>query len=368
MRGISLERLRHADLRRLFDFLLDLYAFRDHAAFTTQVTANLKEAIGAKLCSYNELDGASGQAISLWAPLDYRPLPDVSSILGRYAHQIPMLRHFEQTGDGRPRKFTDFMTSGQYHRLDIYNEMYRPGGVPYAISMALGLAGQRTLALALGRKHRDFTERDRAFLTLVQPHLRQAFGNARAVTRLHEELATRAGAVEELTQGVLAADRRGRIQWASDRARRLLVSYGLQREPGRETLPAQVRAWLQAQESEFAGPDRVPRPATLLVVEGASGRLQIRLVRQGDHRIVFLEEQRSDVQVEALAPLGLSPREAEILSWVAQGKTNSEIGTIVGISERTVQKHLERVYLRLGVENRHAAMTLAWQAARNTNT
>lgn len=64
--------------------------------------------------------------------------------------------------------------------------------------------------------------------------------------------------------------------------------------------------------------------------------------------------------------LRLSRRETEILGWVAQGKTNPEIGTILGISHRTVQKHLERIYGRLGVENRHAAMSVAMQTARRS--
>lgn len=56
--------------------------------------------------------------------------------------------------------------------------------------------------------------------------------------------------------------------------------------------------------------------------------------------------------------LGLTAREAEILSWVVQGKTNPEIGTILGIQLTTVKKHLESVFTKLGVENRTAAVTL----------
>ncbi|MBS0154317.1 MAG: helix-turn-helix transcriptional regulator [Nitrospira sp.] len=54
----------------------------------------------------------------------------------------------------------------------------------------------------------------------------------------------------------------------------------------------------------------------------------------------------------------------KILIWVVQGKTNSEIGTILGISPRTVHKHLGRIYVRLGVENRHAAMALVMEMTR----
>lgn len=57
--------------------------------------------------------------------------------------------------------------------------------------------------------------------------------------------------------------------------------------------------------------------------------------------------------------LGLTSREAEILSWVVQGKTNPEIGTILGIQLTTVKKHLESIFMKLGVENRTAAVTLA---------
>jgi DNA-binding CsgD family transcriptional regulator len=56
---------------------------------------------------------------------------------------------------------------------------------------------------------------------------------------------------------------------------------------------------------------------------------------------------------------GLTPREAEVLIWVAQGKTNPEVGTILGIRPYTVRTHLERVFTKLGVETRHAAGLLA---------
>ena len=59
------------------------------------------------------------------------------------------------------------------------------------------------------------------------------------------------------------------------------------------------------------------------------------------------------------AALGLTPREAEILSWVVQGKTNPEIGIILGIQLTTVKKHLESTFAKLGVENRTGAVTLA---------
>ncbi|MDP3069468.1 MAG: helix-turn-helix transcriptional regulator, partial [Opitutaceae bacterium] len=60
-----------------------------------------------------------------------------------------------------------------------------------------------------------------------------------------------------------------------------------------------------------------------------------------------------------LASLGLTPRESEVLLWVARGKTNDEIATVLGIGLTTVKKHLESTYAKLGVENRTTAAAMA---------
>lgn len=67
----------------------------------------------------------------------------------------------------------------------------------------------------------------------------------------------------------------------------------------------------------------------------------------------------TDTDLRRLEGLGLTPREAEVLAWVTQGKSNGTIGVILGISPRTVQKHLERTFHKLGVESRTAAAAQA---------
>ncbi|MDP3090775.1 MAG: helix-turn-helix transcriptional regulator [Nitrospira sp.] len=103
-------------------------------------------------------------------------------------------------------------------------------------------------------------------------------------------------------------------------------------------------------------------------IDGARGTLTARLLRQDQHALLLLEEAPLHNRPLKLSHFGLSRRETEILGWVVQGKTNPEVAMILGISARTVQKHLEHIYGRLGVENRHAAISLALTASRMART
>jgi ATP/maltotriose-dependent transcriptional regulator MalT len=60
-----------------------------------------------------------------------------------------------------------------------------------------------------------------------------------------------------------------------------------------------------------------------------------------------------------LERLGISPREAEVLLWIAQGKANHDIATIIGCAHATVKKHTIHIFEKLGVETRAAAMLIA---------
>jgi len=95
------------------------------------------------------------------------------------------------------------------------------------------------------------------------------------------------------------------------------------------------------------------RPDEVLV-RLAAHRKTARTLRQA------LEERRPEMSADTLKiRCGLTQREAEILLWVAKGKTNRDIGDILGTSPRTVSKHLEHIYRKLGVETRAAAAGIA---------
>ena len=66
-----------------------------------------------------------------------------------------------------------------------------------------------------------------------------------------------------------------------------------------------------------------------------------------------------------LGSLGLTPREAEVLNWIAQGKSNYEIGVILSACTRTICKHVEHILAKLNVENRTAAAVVALATLAN---
>src|SRR5437868_417829 len=74
-----------------------------------------------------------------------------------------------------------------------------------------------------------------------------------------------------------------------------------------------------------------------------------------DQVLLHLTEQVTAICPKALQAQGLTTREAEVLAWVARGKTNFEVATILSVRLRTVKKHMERIFQKLGVESRTAA-------------
>jgi DNA-binding CsgD family transcriptional regulator len=85
--------------------------------------------------------------------------------------------------------------------------------------------------------------------------------------------------------------------------------------------------------------------------------------RPGDQ--LLLLEERTAVGASSLESLGLTRREAEVLRWVAEGKTNQEVATILNLSSLTVRTHLEHIFRKLGVETRTAAAVRALPALRS---
>jgi DNA-binding response OmpR family regulator len=156
---------------------------------------------------------------------------------------------------------------------------------------------------------------------------------------------------------LLAADTTGNLRWCTQQAARLLA----QPNPG-DPLPADVAAWLQARGngSKEAAPDTI----TVAGID-PDGRIEFTLIGQlaNNEMLLRVVELDADQDVERLnARLPLTRREAEVLLWLSRGKSNRDIAQILDVSYRTINKHLEQIYPKLGVETRTSAVALAIRA------
>ena len=165
--------------------------------------------------------------------------------------------------------------------------------------------------------------------------------NARAVRMARE-------AVDIGGHGVLLVDAQGRIAWCSPKAREWLRACFADDQGD-----ASAMAWLRSSSGRTGGVQRM-----------AIERGTIEARRLGDvglgESMWLLGLRSGDTQAGSrVSTASLTPRETEVLSWITKGKTNRDVAEILGMSPRTVNKHLEHVFEKLGVETRAAAAALA---------
>jgi DNA-binding NarL/FixJ family response regulator len=169
---------------------------------------------------------------------------------------------------------------------------------------------------------------------------------ARLATHVRNAQATRLArqAVDVGGLGVVLLDRHGRIAWHSPRAQQWLAD---------GFAGTAADAWLATVAPGSQSRHPMPGGGQLVARHlGAAGLSETMLL---------LSVERSDTasrgRVSAME--ALTPRETEVLSWLAKGKTNRDIADILGMSPRTVNKHLEHIFEKLGVETRAAAAAIA---------
>jgi DNA-binding NarL/FixJ family response regulator len=188
--------------------------------------------------------------------------------------------------------------------------------------------------------------RVRTHLDLREARLSLQRQNARLEAEIALRLDAEAQLAQSLDRALLIADRDGRLIFQTLRATHLLFKHLSNHLPGR--LP--------------------PELATAERYTGTAGTLLLhRFMEKGNDAltVLYMIEEHAPPGPAELTKLGLTPRQAEVLYWIAQGKTNAEIAIILGTSPRTVEKHVEQLLERLQVENRVAAAAQANELLRH---
>ncbi|GGB92032.1 DNA-binding response regulator [Marinobacterium zhoushanense] len=159
-------------------------------------------------------------------------------------------------------------------------------------------------------------------------------------------------ALDSLGQHLLTVGDDGRIKWATPQAHALLARARLDEQWKNANFAPQVRYWLEHK----------PQLEEQLELDGLDYPLAVKLVSRqenGETLMKLLDLQRTDGATLLRQKLDLTERESEVLYWIANGKTNREAAEILEMSPRTVNKHLEQIFPKLGVENRTSAAGVA---------
>jgi DNA-binding CsgD family transcriptional regulator len=351
----TLERLRRGDLKALQRSVADLYALRDLATFRSQIVQALAGIVRSDVAVYTEVDPRSRRV--QWSP-DVTPtlgLADPEATFARHMGEFPLFRTYRR-GQGSATKISDFMTQREFRRTAIYNEFYRRVRLDHQIAKGLPGPPELITSVCMLRQGRDFSERDRLLLDLLRPHLNQAYRNAQTFDAMQRQSTTLRDGVDALDHGLVGLDTEYRVVYMTARARRWIADY-FGASPDDALAPALAR-WVRhaCRAGDEGDAPAVRRPLT---VAREDRELVVRLVSTGGQHLLMLTQRQTRPRPDALASLGLSRRETEVLAWVAEGKTNPEIAIILGANVRTIEKHLENVLTKLGVETRTAAAALA---------
>jgi len=161
---------------------------------------------------------------------------------------------------------------------------------------------------------------------------------------------------------LLAVSGQGKILWATPQAQKLLSDNLTAASDEEYELPASMLQWLdQARRGKAASKSHT--------TASPHNNEQLQLQYMGklgpnEFLLRLARDATPDLPAKFSSELGLTTREGEVLSWLAKGKTNRDIAQILGLSPRTVDKHLEQIYAKLGVENRTAAAAIATAATQ----
>lgn len=167
------------DIELALDLVGEAHGAADLDELRIFLPQRLRELVPSDYASYNELR----DSVDVLAAVAIPDLPEqFRAVWARHAHQNPLVVRFARTRDGRAYRFSDVADPAEFERLELFREFYWPLGIRHQIAFTLPSPPRLTVAIALSRGDRDYTDRDRELLNLLRPHLIQAYRNAQERT------------------------------------------------------------------------------------------------------------------------------------------------------------------------------------------
>jgi DNA-binding CsgD family transcriptional regulator len=334
---------------KLLATVAELAAVRPVERLATDTLCLLPGLIPGISYSWNEVDRVTGSLKGYFEPNSRFEGGEQAWMEHVGSH--PVITYYNATNDGRPYAISDFLSMEEYHQTGIYQYFYRHLDTEDQLSFILPHP-RVLLGIAINRAQPDFSRLEHRLANLLRPFLVQAYRNSIAFDRsqlLLEHINRRLASEGE---GLLICSPSGVVVERTPGAVGLIDRW-FGPTPARG-LPAPIADWLDKGNE--------PGPPAPLVIDRGEHRLIIRRLPHSDGTTtVMLVEPPPGRAHSALRNVGLTGREAEVVCVMIEGSTNADIASHLGISYRTVDKHLQRAYDKLGVENRTAAANLVRQ-------
>lgn len=349
------------------DFVRRIHAWQTPEALRETIANGILELISGENSIVVEFDTRQHTLCSALAQHPFNSRYFFETI-NSFLHEHPLNKFIKDPQHSGVTLLSHHASRQQWHDTSLYNEALREDGIEDQIAVEIGRPGQQLLGVGVMRSSRGFSDQDKQILALLTPHFEQATRNMNHLECMGVAKRMHHRAEPELTRGLILLNEYGHATHLSSGASRLLDCYY-----GRDTkrclrLPEELTKWIQEQIRNLSSGTEAASSSFRKLA--ASGTLDLRLFRdpEDSHFLLIASERQTKPGSVQFASLGLTRREVEVLGWVSQGKTNSEIAIILGVSFYTIKAQMKSIFRRLGVETRTAAAAMAIEiASRSSN-
>ncbi len=336
-------RLSNFDLGLVLKAVGILNADIEPATLPARTDSSVRAVVSTDVLSFEGFGSDQDYRGPLWySPAGCVPIERLQ-IMAEHVFEHALVDAVLTTRVGECVTTSDYQTLSAFKRTVIYNEFFKYISTDRQMTVGLRITPTLIITVSLCRFGRDFSGRDRAALQMLVPHLAAAFRNARYFSRAVS------GAAEASTMaGYLTVDSTRAIRAANPQALYLIGKFF---KCDGKNCPDELSDLVQPILT--AGAQDYWHPKAKREFRSASGTLCVTTVYNLSLQTANFVLELKD---HSAASLPITARETEVMGWIARGKTDSEIASILHISVRTVQKHVENIFMKLGVETRTAAM------------
>ncbi len=354
-----MRRLSHQEWKSLFSALNILHSDIEPDTLSERCVAAVNKLVSAEITAFDFFTDKGAHTGKHW----YDPPGAITEaefeIFSHVAHEHPFVPDVFGNKRYDAMKTSDFLTTQKFHRTAIYNEYYKIYSIDHQLIAAFSDAPASIITCTYNRTKCDFSEGERLIINLIVQHLQIAFQNAHKIEQFHKTEMNLNSALESKSGGIIVLNTDKQIVYESEFARRMLEKYFIEEKAKSGSLPDSLDGWSKNECWKFSD-DKISFPSQVFKVEKRDTKLEISLMYNAEtQEITLLLEETRSLYGKMSERLNLTRRETEILFWLSCGKTNKDIGFLLSISPRTVNKHADNIYIKLGVENRTSAVSVA---------